>query len=170
MQRADVAVAGLEDGDGALVDAGVVDGERAERVDGDEAGVVVQGVVEQQQAGAGAGDQQLAVVGEIAGGEVLDDIGGAERRGLQQASIGQRAAIIGRCLQVEDGIGIDLHCAKLLIVSLSSNSVVLSPVTSSLPLLPKFETFSIVLLVPPVASSTPALVSVPPLMMVQSAN
>ena len=67
------------DGGGLQLERGADAVAEAAAVDLDAAAGVVERVVLQQQAGAGVGvgDQQLAVVGEIAGAEVLDDVGGA---------------------------------------------------------------------------------------------
>ena len=71
----DGGVLQLEDGVGGVGGAVLV----AVDLDGAALGAVeiVQRVVEQGQLGAGVGvvDLQLAVVGEVAGGEVLDDVG-----------------------------------------------------------------------------------------------
>ena len=90
-------------GAGAAAVAGAVD------LDGAAGGAdeIVQRVVEQQQAAAGVGDQELAVVGEIGAGEVLDDVGGAGV-GLEQPVIGEAAGVVAvddGGLQLERGAG-----------------------------------------------------------------
>ena len=70
-------------------------------------GVVIERVVEQQQAGGavgGGGDQDLAVVDEIGGIDVLDGVGADG--GLEQAVIGEAAGVMavdGGGLQLERG-------------------------------------------------------------------
>ena len=61
VERAVIVAAVLENGDGALVDAGVVERQRAERVDRNLAGVVVDGAV--QIDGQRAAGQHLDVLG-----------------------------------------------------------------------------------------------------------
>src|SRR4029079_9923374 len=75
----DRGVAQLEDRAGGGIDGAAVHG--AVDLDGAALGrggvgvVVVQRIVGQRQLGAGVGDPELAVVGEIADAEVLDDVG-----------------------------------------------------------------------------------------------
>ena len=103
----DGGVLQLEDGVGGVGGAVLV----AVDLDGAVVGAVeiVQRVVEQGELGAGVGvvDLQLAVVGELAWGEVLDDVGGGV--GDQQLTVdveaAEAAAVDGGVLQLEDGVG-----------------------------------------------------------------
>src|SRR5208337_2678491 len=89
--------AGAAGGAGAAAGAGHIDPAAG---GGD---VILQHVALERQRGAGAGDQQLAVVGELAGGEVLDGVGGAVV-GLEQAGDVQCAVVAA-----VDGGGLQLQ-------------------------------------------------------------